>query len=355
MSEKLSISRNNNFDLIRIFAALQVVIWHGAEHLNLGGQIYGMSFLKYFPGVPIFFVISGFLITASFQRNPNYINYFKNRALRIFPGLWVAFIVLFIILVLTSSVDFSSFISSEMILWVFAQLSLFQFWTPDILRNWGVGAPNGSLWTIPVEIGFYILVPLFFMIARKNKLKLRVILFTGLIFGIVINMYGSGLGTDAIYRKLLAVSVFPYLHYFLIGALIYHYWPQLKKYIEGRILFWALFYFFYTIIFSVNLVLYQPSYWPNAYGLISIIILSFVVISAAFSYPNFSSRLLNGNDLSYGTYIYHMIVINVLVQYGYVGNIIYLLGGIAITLLLAFLSWVFVEKPALSFKIALKK
>ena len=87
----MSISRNNNFDLIRLLAALQVLIWHGAVHLDVFDKIYGLlNVLFQLPGVPIFFTISGFLITHSLERsNFQLKKYFQNRALRIYPALWV--------------------------------------------------------------------------------------------------------------------------------------------------------------------------------------------------------------------------------------------------------------------------
>lgn len=41
-------------------------------------------------------------------------------------------------------------------LFAFTQGTVFQFWTPDFLRGYGCGTPNGSLWTICVLVQFYI-------------------------------------------------------------------------------------------------------------------------------------------------------------------------------------------------------
>ena len=60
-------STNNNFKLIRLFAAMQVAIVHSAGHLNINIQY--LKFLDLLPGVPIFFFISGFLIIKSFKKN----------------------------------------------------------------------------------------------------------------------------------------------------------------------------------------------------------------------------------------------------------------------------------------------
>ena len=59
------ISRENNFDLIRLFAALQVLLGHGINHLQILGYDEILDVISFFPGVMVFFVISGFLITRS--------------------------------------------------------------------------------------------------------------------------------------------------------------------------------------------------------------------------------------------------------------------------------------------------
>src|SRR6478752_5590011 len=82
----------NSFDSIRLLAALQVLIGHATYHLGVVhdsglGQV-ALRVLSAFPGVPIFFMISGFLVTASFERRPNLQDYFVSRFLRIYPALW---------------------------------------------------------------------------------------------------------------------------------------------------------------------------------------------------------------------------------------------------------------------------
>ena len=58
----------NNFDLVRLFAASQVLVLHAAYLLKVApapDTPLGAAFdvLGWFPGVPIFFIVSGFLIT----------------------------------------------------------------------------------------------------------------------------------------------------------------------------------------------------------------------------------------------------------------------------------------------------
>ena len=59
---------DNNFDLLRLFAATEVMLSHAIEHLKLPVWPWVVEIILLFPGVPIFFVISGFLITETFLR-----------------------------------------------------------------------------------------------------------------------------------------------------------------------------------------------------------------------------------------------------------------------------------------------
>uniref|UniRef100_UPI0037CA472E acyltransferase family protein n=1 Tax=Phenylobacterium sp. TaxID=1871053 RepID=UPI0037CA472E len=80
-----------NFDLMRLIAALLVVVSHTYP---LAGQapvrIWGVEDLGAL-GVSIFFVISGYLVTGSYQRDPK--SYLLKRLLRIEPGLIASLVV----------------------------------------------------------------------------------------------------------------------------------------------------------------------------------------------------------------------------------------------------------------------
>jgi peptidoglycan/LPS O-acetylase OafA/YrhL len=94
----------------------------------------------------------------------------------------------------------------------FCHFTIFQYYTPDILRDWGVSAPNGSLWTIPVEIEFYTAIVLIFVFFRKIPVLIK--LFVLFILSCSINGYYSYLlnafGENNCI-KLLSLSVFTHL------------------------------------------------------------------------------------------------------------------------------------------------
>jgi peptidoglycan/LPS O-acetylase OafA/YrhL len=51
----------------------------------------------------------------------------------------------------------------------------------------------------------------------------------------------------------------------------------------------------------------------------------------AFTWCSLSNSILLGNDISYGVYIYHVLVVNVMVELGYMNNPVFLLLVVLIT------------------------
>lgn len=77
----------NNFDLLRLAAAAQVMIGHGTVPLEYNFTPVFLKLYTLFPGVAIFFVISGFLVTQSFVERGGLLRFAWARCLRIYPGL----------------------------------------------------------------------------------------------------------------------------------------------------------------------------------------------------------------------------------------------------------------------------
>jgi len=172
--------RFNNFDLLRLIAAMQVVVLHSVGILKIdpNSAVNGLlQFIHLFPGVPIFFFISGFLISKSYESNHKIYEYSQNRILRLYPALiiCVAFsMVLIFISGYMATVDASVFDWSFLFL---AKTTIIQFYNPDFMRAYGDGVLNGSLWTITVELQFYFMVPIIYTLfklhgSEKTNLKL---------------------------------------------------------------------------------------------------------------------------------------------------------------------------------------
>jgi peptidoglycan/LPS O-acetylase OafA/YrhL len=112
----------NNFTLLRLIAAISVLYYH-CYPLALGRGAHDpiTTLMQKYAGIGLgglavgsFFLISGFLVTASFVNRQNLLAFVEARALRIFPGLLVA--VLFCVLIvgpLSTSLPLVDYLSNN--------------------------------------------------------------------------------------------------------------------------------------------------------------------------------------------------------------------------------------------------
>ena len=338
----MNISTQNNFDLIRLFAATQVAVSHISSHLGFENIFLGA--LSLFPGVPIFFFISGFLIYGSYEKSigddsPLY-NFFSKRVLRLYPALILCLIFSIVSVWLTgyfSSIDLGI---GEFLVWVTAQASFLQFYNPDFLRGYGVGVLNGSLWTISVELQFYALTPILFVaLNRMNRFSVLFLLGVFLTINILNSVINDG---NNVLFKLVGVSFLPWLYMFILGALLYknqHIIDYINR-IPAVIVF---------AIFLVGYGLTKSLGWGNSINPFGYVLLIALIIKLAFTLPHLSDKILRRNDFSYAIYIFHMPIVNFLIFMN-ISGIEGFIYAITFTFISAAVSWTFVEKPALRFK-----
>ncbi len=313
------------------------MLTHSAVHLSLGNSPW-LSFLRAFPGVPIFFVISGFLISASYERSANLRNFARNRILRIYPGLWCCVLVTIPVAILFGM----NFTNKQAIPWVFSQF-IGVIYTPSFLKDFGLGSYNGSLWTIPIELQFYFLLPALYWLINKSHNQISYFLLAWLIFlsiAFILYFVFPPLGeaeTETKLRKLVRYCFLPHFYLFLTGVLLQRLEAYKSKYVVGKGFYWLVGYivFYYFI----------PS--PVTTHIGEKILLAVTVVSMAYTKPDISHKLLIGNDISYGVYIYHGLMINIFISMGLTGSIEYLLLLSVFTYLAGYLSWVIIERPCL--------
>lgn len=179
LSNRLS-GRINNFDVLRYFAAVLVIYSH--SYPLTGKSIEPLALLSKgqwtFGGVAvaIFFVISGFLVSNSFERS-TVLQYTVNRFLRIFPGLFMAVLLsVFVLGPLFTSLEISEYFSNNLT-YSYLNNSLLlsvQYVLPGMFEtNLYPNAVNGSIWTIPYEILGYILVAIigYYGLLKKKKVS----------------------------------------------------------------------------------------------------------------------------------------------------------------------------------------
>ena len=221
-NKKIFIS--NNFDLIRLIAALQVVFMHGYAHLDITAGVF-LKVLSYVPGVPIFFFISGYLISGSYVRNDNIFQYAINRVIRVYPALIVCTLLSILAVYLTGYFSNHESGVKEFFIWILSQVSFVQFYNPDFMREFGTGVLNGSLWTITVELQFYFIVPLLYFFINKIRADVNATLILFIVLFVGVNQLYILLGdnySEHILYKLLHVSFAPWFYMFLVGIFFQH-------------------------------------------------------------------------------------------------------------------------------------
>jgi peptidoglycan/LPS O-acetylase OafA/YrhL len=327
----------NNFDLLRIFAASQVVVCHAVLHLHISAPPWLMKLVYAFPGVPIFFAISGFLISLSYERSSSLKSYCRNRVLRICPGLWCCILAT----VLVATLCGFSFANGHAPVWLATQL-VGGIYTPAFLHNFGIGSYNGSLWTIPVESQFYFVLPLLYWLTRKGKDQTKSLWLAWLAF-VAIALVASALfsplndaQSEPALQKLIRYSFIPHFFLFMTGVVLQRVKAHELKWVAGKGAYWLAAYLAFYYVMPTAAVLYVPT----------TLLLALTTISIAYTAPRSAQRILRGNDISYGVYIYHGLLINLFVEVGLVGGAAGLILA-GCTYLVGYLSWIAVERPFL--------
>lgn len=211
-------AKSNNFDIIRLVAALVVAFAHSyALARNESDPL--TSFLSYgFSGtlaVWVFLVVSGFLIARSAESH-RLSTFILSRFLRIYPGLFL------IIMVESFIIAPAVFNGSTSEYWhVYMPFHLRNLmvwpqnpWLPNIFAGNPNQTINGSLWTIPLEMSFYILLVFlsYFVMAQK---RIYLIVFVISIISALYLDY-SGFGPGILTKKYLVSGIDAY--YFVIYA-----------------------------------------------------------------------------------------------------------------------------------------
>ncbi|MBQ7826942.1 MAG: acyltransferase [Clostridia bacterium] len=336
-TDKISFA-DNSFDLLRLFAALEIMWYHLCDFIP--ANVDKLSFYSVFTrwagfsvqGVVILFAISGFLIPASFERSRGAIDFIKKRLTRLYPALAVSFFVTFTIIMTVYRPELDL---KKIAVWFTTQLTVMQSYTPGFLRDYGSGNPNGSLWTIFTEMQMYVLVAIFYKWLKRLRLKGWIaLIFCGALANVVC-WYVKDMVPHIVYR-LIFVSFVPYLYIFLLGMFLYFNRDMVVRFLADHAGAVTAGYLAFSVIayFAVPKIgFYNPLYMG--------LLLPFVI--AALAYGMGRHRL--PFDLSYGIYLYHLIFVNLLIELGVTSHVTAICIVVPLTVAAAFLSHYLVEKP----------
>lgn len=331
----------NSFNAVRLLAALQVAYVHSIAHLKLT-PTWGYEWIIQFPGVPIFFAISGYLVFDSLLRLPTVKDFYRHRVARIYPALLVNIIILETLFAIGGGIRFDAIGPLRALFFEFVYMVTA---SDEIAAQWaGARAmrsfdgffqiyPSGVLWTLTVELTFYAAIPLFLFAKTRKTLATNIIV-------------GLGLGSIALsyvaQPTLVALSAAPYFWMFGIGMIFRLWRPPIWAAIPGAVLALVAFIF---IAWSRQLSWIEWKIDPSTSALIETALLCLFALFLGSS-QILKSQTLVDYDVSYGLYLYHMLIVATLMNADYRSQwmiLTVLVGGV----LAGMLSWRKIEKPML--------
>ncbi len=325
--------RDNNLNLIRMVAATAVLVSH-AWPLTLGKGVAEPGIAGHSLGriaVFVFFIISGFLITASFERTDSLFRFFSARFLRLMPGLVVSlvFVALAIGPLVTNLSLHDYLVDPGTWTYVSSGTLLYapQFKLPGVFVDNPVQGLNGSIWTLNYEVMCYGMVFLLGVAGMLGRIRLG--LFAGGYLAFCVAVATSGLELPYKIDRLVYLSV-P----FVVGMAAWAWRDRIPL----------------SLPFVAASLVAAALLQATAFAYLSFILaLAYVSFWLAFVPDGWIRRYNRLGDYSYGMYIY---------AYAMQGLIVFLVGGTSIalhvtmafpvTLILAVLSWRYVEAPSLA-------
>jgi peptidoglycan/LPS O-acetylase OafA/YrhL len=320
-------SRLSELDAMRGIAAIMVVLYHYSTwHIQSEGYsstVPLFTFSAGIYGVHLFFMISGFVIFLTLNRVKHIMDFVIARFARLYPAYWVAVPLIFILS------SYFSLPGREVSIDSF----LFNF---TMLQGWfGIRHVDGVFWILSVELVFYVMMALLYYFKKLSNINSYSLL---LLFIILLSHYLESEQLITINKYIKLFMMLEYGSLFIMGIMFYKILNE-KGYAP---------YFIVFIAFLVDIFIRQ-----EAAVLISIYFVTFILFtSGALTFLRIKVFTFLGS-ISYSLYLVHQnigyIVIHGLENYGLANSISVLLVPSFITIGLATLMSIFIEKPTLSF------
>lgn len=342
LSETL-VRGNNNFDLIRLAAALAVMLGHsyGVQASSWFESMLAFTHRESFGSLAVysFFMISGMLVSASYAAQPSVFRFIGLRALRIWPGaMTCAVFIALVVGPIFSSLPAATYFSDPQILhWLFHNALLVDRVggpLPGVFaENHVASLVNATVWTLPVELKCYVIVLVAGVLGAMGSRRgmLLVVGVAGLAFALFADHPPKYFPMGDFFVLPLAYSFYP-VPFFLLGMLLYAFRDHVLLDWRPALILAAIYVVTRYSLFSTLLL-----YVAFAYGVLW--------LASARSLL----RIKLAHDYSYGIYLYGFVVQQAVANiWPAMNSYVSLVVAVPITLLLAAASWHCVERPCLA-------
>lgn len=324
-------SRLNNLNLLRLIAAFAVMVSHAwpivhgprtPEPLQATGYTLGTI------AVMVFFGLSGFLIAASWLRDPNPGRFVRRRARRILPGLWgMLALCVFVLGPIASTLGTWEYLFAAetwRFLFINATLMPVEPNLPGVFDQNPYPAAAGSIWTLHYEALCYLLLAIVGLCGCLSEIRYKF-----LILGVVaLSLLATWIGSD-LHPRLSSLASLGLPFALGVGAFIWREW---------LVLAWPGVVFLGVLAWLAH----GTIAYPPAFAMLIV----YGTLWVGF-FPNTIGRAFAGGwDISYGVYLYAFPIQGLIQHFAAPGDVATHLA-LAFTPVfgLAVLSWILVERP----------
>jgi peptidoglycan/LPS O-acetylase OafA/YrhL len=338
------LSRNHQFDLLRIIFATLVLLSHAPEITdgNASRELFHrftrapMTFGTV--GVDGFFLLSGYLIVQSWLANPEVLNFLRKRVLRIVPGYLVA-VALSTLAVGMLAPGVPHFFLGLDVHFVRSVALLTSPMTPPVFPGRPYAMVNGAMYTIAYEFRCYLLVALLGLCGLLRRpicvMAITLLLLFSLFYTTPFERMHWPRHVEALIGQ--PIYVFRLTAAYLVGCCFYLF--------RGRIAFRPRFAFAATILMIACFV-----FAPSRGELAMVLCAGYLMFYLGQMQLTWLSGMARLPDISYGIYLYGWPVEALWIWFSRGSPWVAFFGSTVICFGLGWLSWHFVERPALSLK-----
>jgi len=302
----------NNLDCLRLLLASIVFLFHIHALTGIAAFSAFDTYLSPHFAVKSFFVISGLLIYRSYTRSSSFSSYLEKRVRRIYPAYFTIVTLAALGLCFLSTLPLSTYFGIGFLKYLGANLLFLNFLAPSlpgVFNSNTLNAVNGALWTLKIEVIFYLFVPVLHLLcARLGTKKVMGAVFAlsclwkygfAWLAGTASSQSIDTLGdTRNIYAK-LDVQFPAQLVYFGAGILLLLYFDKLRRH--------------FITISAIAGCLYLIDHFFTA-GLLDVFWISGLVF--AFGFWRYFGNFSRYGDFSYGVYIVHWPILQTMIALG---------------------------------------
>lgn len=324
--------RIHELDALRGLAALMIFIFHCSLLIHFEFFYFGVT------GVDLFFMISGFVIMMSVERNNDWRHFIVKRVTRIYPAFWVCVSITAILIIV------NEFVNSKNTLGFVKQYLANMTMLPSYFN---MPYLDEQYWTLEVELLFYLFIVFVLIFQREDHLEKVGYVALGTIFfySVIIQPYFSSI-YELLDRYMPLLNHFPL---FFAGMLFYKQRQQeeWERYIG------------ILLCFLLTLLLFDHSGRSHFYVSINLYVLSSITYFVIFFFLNKKGivtplrwpPILFIGRISYPLYLIHQyfsaVIIRYIVNHLRVSFFVAVLVALILTVLIAYLVTRFIEEPAL--------